>query len=59
MAQRIATEYVNASLQLSAEEMAGFVRFLRSSMSSCKCGYSITAITRWFSRTTQDGKKSA
>lgn len=27
MAQRIATEYVNASLQLTAEEMAGFVRF--------------------------------
>ncbi|QYR23360.1 non-ribosomal peptide synthetase module [Paenibacillus sp. sptzw28] len=28
MAQRIATEYVKASLQLTAEEMAGFVRFL-------------------------------
>ncbi|REE69522.1 hypothetical protein A8990_13457 [Paenibacillus taihuensis] len=27
MAQRIATEYVKASLQLTAEEMAGFVRF--------------------------------
>jgi hypothetical protein len=27
MAQRIATEYVNASLQLSADEMTGFVRF--------------------------------
>ncbi|WP_308634785.1 non-ribosomal peptide synthetase module [Paenibacillus silvisoli] len=27
MAQRIATEYVNASLQLTAEEMARFVRF--------------------------------
>lgn len=27
MAQRIATEYVNASLQLTPEEMAGFVRF--------------------------------
>ncbi|MBO7745463.1 non-ribosomal peptide synthetase module [Paenibacillus sp. MWE-103] len=27
MAQRIATEYVSASLQLTAEEMAGFVRF--------------------------------
>ncbi|MFC5652067.1 non-ribosomal peptide synthetase module [Paenibacillus solisilvae] len=27
MAQRIATEYVNASLQLTAEEMSGFVRF--------------------------------
>ena len=27
MAQRIATEYVKASLQLTADEMAGFVRF--------------------------------
>lgn len=27
MAQRIATEYVKASLKLTAEEMAGFVRF--------------------------------
>ncbi|MBW7476195.1 non-ribosomal peptide synthetase module [Paenibacillus oenotherae] len=27
MAQRIATEYVKASLELTAEEMAGFVRF--------------------------------
>jgi hypothetical protein len=27
MAQRIATEYVKASLRLTAEEMAGFVRF--------------------------------
>ncbi|MBB3067618.1 hypothetical protein FHS14_000588 [Paenibacillus baekrokdamisoli] len=27
MAQRIATEYVNASLQLTAEEMSGFVHF--------------------------------
>ena len=59
MAQRIATEYVNAKLQLTGEEMTRFVRFFDEQQVRSKCKCSITAVKRWFSRIAQGGKKSA